>query len=86
MIPKKLDGPLDSIHGACGWGIRAVQGYSLQKISYWLIFITVLDLVFIVLWLVLVSKTDLQNAFIVSTFLGGMFMTIVAVPQILGTA
>ena len=86
LIPKKSDGPLSSVRGTCGWGIRAVDGYSMQKILCWLAFVTVLGLVFVVNWLVLVSKTDLQNGFVVPTFLGGMLMAALAIPQILGVA
>jgi hypothetical protein len=86
MIPKKSDGPLDPKHGACGWGMRAVQGYSLKKILCYFIFVLVLGLVFVVLWLVFVSKTDLQNAIIVPTWLFAVFMCSVAIPPLLGTA
>lgn len=86
MIPKKCNGPLGSKHGTCGWGMRAMQGYSLRKILCWLGFLTALGLTFVAIWLTLVSKNDLQNAFVVPAFLIAVLMAMLAIPQILGVA
>ena len=86
MIPKKSDGPLDPKHGSCGWGMRAVQGYSFKKILWVLIFDLIFGLVCFALWLILVSKKDLQNAIVAPTWLFALFMCSVAIPPLLGAA
>jgi len=76
MIPKSTRTPLSPNTGAEGWGLHALQRFSLIKIMWWLIGLTFF-------WLSFVSKTDLQNAFIPFTFLAGMVMIGLAVPQLL---
>jgi hypothetical protein len=83
MIPKSTRTPLSPNTGAEGWGLHALQRFSLIKIMWWLIGLTFFGLVFVICWLSFVSKTDLQNAFIPFTFLAGMVMIGLAVPQLL---
>jgi hypothetical protein len=83
MIPKCTVTPLSLDAGAEGWGIHALQRFSLMKIMWWVIGLTFVGIVFVICWLVFVSKTDLQNAFIPFTFLAGMVMVGLAVPQLL---
>lgn len=64
--------------------MHARQGFSLWKIIYWVVGMTIVGLIFVVLWLCLVRKMDLQNAFIPFTFMA-MVMTLgLAIPQYLG--
>ena len=86
MIPKKTNTPIDDQMGEEGWGLHAVQGYTLSKILVWIAALTILGLVFVILWLLLVDKTDLQNAFVPATFLSTMAFIGLAIPQILGVA
>jgi hypothetical protein len=43
------------------WGICAVQGWALHKILLSVMIILIIGLGFLVVWLVCISKTDLQN-------------------------
>jgi predicted Kef-type K+ transport protein len=64
LIPKKRIPPsLQNTMGTEGWGLHAVQGWSVLKIISWFIVTQVFGFVFVPLWLTLVNKTDLQNAF-----------------------
>lgn len=75
MIPKKNVPPtLQNTTGAEGWGLYAMQGLSFLKILSWWIISLVFGFVFVSLWPTLVSKKDLQNAFVPVTFLSGSFM------------
>lgn len=86
MVPKNIASPLGNQKGVEGWGLYAIHGYSLRKILYWIIAVTLLGLVFVVLWLCLVDKTDLQNAFVPAMFLSTMLFMSLVVPQMLGAA
>lgn len=86
MIPKRKDMILDYRMGGEGWGLHAVQGFSLFKILFWVIALTVLGLLFVLFWLLFVDNTDLQNAFVPATFLSTMIFIGLAVPQILRVA
>ncbi|KAK0516178.1 hypothetical protein JMJ35_000781 [Cladonia borealis] len=86
MVPQNIACPLGSQKGVEGWGMYAIHGYSLRKILYWIVAITVLGLVFVILWLSFVDKTDLQNAFVPAMFLSTMIFMGLAVPQVLGAA
>lgn len=83
MIPKFTDAPLSLDAGAEGWGVHALQRFSLTKIIWWIAGITLFGFIFVVLWLVYVSRTDLQNAFVPYTFLASMLVFGLAIPQIL---
>lgn len=71
MISKKVDALLKD-KGAEGWGLHAVQGWSLWKVILWMGAFTLLGLLFVILWLVLVDPKDLQNAFTPGAFLVAM--------------
>lgn len=85
MIPKRImtqPGSL-STSSSEGWGIHALQRFSLWKIMTWIAFLTVLGLSFVAFWLVYIDKTNLQNAFMPYTFLATMVMIGLGVPQLL---
>lgn len=89
MIPKKISVPPlggPNVHPetvAESWGMHARQRFSLWKIMAWIVSLTIIGLVFVVLWLVLIDKTDLQNAFVPYTFLATMLLIGLGVPQYL---
>ncbi|CZR59541.1 uncharacterized protein PAC_09435 [Phialocephala subalpina] len=83
MIPKSTRPPLPLDAGSEGWGLHGLQRFSLMKILAWVIGLWIFGLVFVILWLVFVSKTDLQNTFIPFTFLASMVMLGLGVPQLL---
>ena len=83
LVPKKIDGPLYPTCSAEGWGIRAVQGFSLYKILAWIGSLSFLGLLFAGLWLALMGKADLQNAFVPYSFLATMLMMALGIPQFL---
>lgn len=86
MIPKKVDPLLQPHKGAEGWGLHAVQGWSMWKIVLWMGALTVVGLLFVVLWLLLVDSKDLQNAFTPGMFLVAMLCLALGVPQFLDAA
>jgi hypothetical protein len=87
LIPKKkTPPPLYQTMGAEGWGLRGRQGFSLCKIVVWVTLAVILPFVFVCLWLALVSKTDLQNAFIPSTFISSLIVIGLGIPQLLTTS
>lgn len=86
MIPKKINPTLNYRMGEEGWGIHAVQGYSLFRVLVWITGVTVLGLVFVLFWLIFVNKTDLQNAFVPAAWLSTMTLMALAIPQALGVA
>ena len=89
MIPKRIRN--ERANGTssddCGsseeWGMHALPRFSLWKILAWIASLAILGLVFVIFWLVLIDKTDLQNAFIPFTFLATMVMIGLGVPQLL---
>ncbi len=83
MIPKRnMLQPVGG-RGSEDWGMHALPIFSLWKILAWIAFLTTLGLAFVIFWLVFVSKTDLQNAFIPFTFLATMVMIGLGLPQLL---
>ena len=83
MIPKHIGNKAGLNAGWEGWGVHALQRFSLWKILAWLAFLTVVGLVFAITWLVCVNRMDLQNAFIPFTFLSTMILIGLGVPQVL---
>ena len=83
MIPKRvvIDPKLGTI--SLGWGMHALQRFSLWKILTWIVTLTILGLTFAVLWLTCVDKKDIQNAFVPSGFLISMVMLGLGIPQFL---
>lgn len=69
--------------GDLGWGIRPIQRWSRVKIALWIIGSQAVGWIFLGLWLGLVSKTDLQNAFMVSVYLLAVTMGVLGVPSLL---
>lgn len=86
MIPKKREQRLNFLLGSQGWGLHAVQGFSITKILTWIASLTSLGVVFIIMWLVFINKTDLQNAFIPVGFFMTMIALALGIPQLLGDA
>ena len=84
MIPKHKNLPLGNHMGVEGWGLHAIHGFSLRKILYWIVAVTAVGLIFVILWLIFMNKTDLQNVFAPAMFLGTLIMMGLAIPQILG--
>ncbi|KAF6819821.1 serine/threonine protein kinase [Colletotrichum plurivorum] len=65
-----------------GWGVYAKMGYSVKKILWWLVNGVVFVMVFAVVWLASVDKTDLQNAFTPATLFFVVVTILVAVAQL----
>lgn len=86
MIPKKVDALLEPDKGAEGWGLHAVQGWSMWKIVFWFGALGMVGMLFMVLWLVLVDPKDLQNAFTPVMALMTILGLAVAIPQYLDAA
>ncbi|KAF2092665.1 hypothetical protein NA57DRAFT_62191 [Rhizodiscina lignyota] len=84
LIPKRSHHTAFLL-GDDGWGIRAIQGWSLSKILTWLSVSAVTGIVFVALWLVFVSKTDLQDAFVPFLSPLSAMMILIAIPQFLRT-
>ena len=86
MIPKKLATPPQGgpdVNEPGSWGMHARQRFSLWKIMAWIVSLTIIGLVFVILWLVFIDRTDLQNAFVPYTFLATMVLIGMGVPQLL---
>ncbi|OBS29445.1 hypothetical protein FPOA_03381 [Fusarium poae] len=76
MLPKKKNPPPFSRRiSEPGWGLHAKMGFSQRRFIVWLLLCVVLCAAFVVLWLVFISKTDLQNAFVPSA-LGAALLVI----------
>jgi hypothetical protein len=86
MIPKKREQRLNFLLGSQGWGLHAVQGFSITRILTWIASLTSLGVVFIIMCLVFINKTDLQNAFIPVGFFMTMIALALGIPQLLGNA
>ncbi|EEU36747.1 uncharacterized protein NECHADRAFT_86595 [Fusarium vanettenii 77-13-4] len=68
MLPKKLNPPPFAREmGQVGWGLHVKMSFSAWRFIYWLILCFVLNFVFVALWLVYITHTDLQNAFVPAT-------------------
>ena len=86
MIPKNLATPSQGgpdVNEPGSWGMHARQRFSLWKIMAWIVSLTIIGLVFVILWLVFIDRTDLQNAFVPYTFLATMVLIGMGVPQLL---
>lgn len=86
MVPKKVGAALGTNQGDEGWGLHAVQGWSLVRIVLWMCVFNSIGTVFVVLWLVLIDSKDLQNAFTPATFLAMMLSLALGIPQYLDAA
>ncbi|PNP79455.1 hypothetical protein FNYG_07071 [Fusarium nygamai] len=76
MLPKKSNPPPFSKRiSEPGWGLHAKMGFSQRRFLAWLAFCIILGGIFVVLWLVFINPTDLQNAFIPS-FLFAALLTV----------
>ncbi|RKL01723.1 hypothetical protein BFJ71_g5052 [Fusarium oxysporum] len=76
MLPKKTNPPpFPRRISEPGWGLHAKMGFSQRRFLAWLLFCIVLGGIFVVVWLVFINPTDLQNAFIPS-FLFATLLTI----------
>lgn len=85
ILPRKILPPQFTRQGrARGWGVYAKTGYSVKKILWWLIHGVVFVVVFAVVWLARVEKTDLQNAFTPATLFFTVITILVAVAQLMG--
>jgi hypothetical protein len=56
------------------WGFHAGQGLSVRRIIYWANGLVVLGLAFVPIWLGVINKLDLTNAFTPVTFLFALIM------------
>ncbi|KAF4633215.1 hypothetical protein G7Y89_g4899 [Cudoniella acicularis] len=83
LMPKKCNLPLSYEMGCEGWSIHTMQGFSLTKFLVWMGSLIALGVIFVVCWLVLVSNTDFQNAFVTVCFFVTMIGLAVGVPQLL---
>lgn len=82
IIPKKLVPPsVELKYSSEGVGIRPIYNVSFWKFLVYLGVMMFLTLVFAALWLILVDKTDLQNAFVPVTIVVGFISVWVAVAQ-----
>lgn len=82
-IPKRLKNVVTWNRGDEGWGIRAIQGWSLKKVSLWIIGAEAVGAIFAACWLVFVDTKDIQNAFMPMLYLLATMMAIPGVPAIL---
>ncbi|KAK8126986.1 uncharacterized protein PG998_002745 [Apiospora kogelbergensis] len=81
-LPKKLIPPPRILRmGEPGWGIELRMGFSPWKFGCWLCICAFLTLGFVVLWLVLVNKTDLPAAFVPVNFVLNIVTLTFAVMQ-----
>jgi hypothetical protein len=87
MIPKKNVPPaLHERRGTEGWGLHAKQGFSLFKIALWIVLMQALGFTFVIFWLLFITKTDLQNAFVPVTYLTSLIALIVGISQFISPA
>ena len=64
-LPRKTTPPALLLHmGTKGWGLHAKRSFHVRKFLWWLVVMFLLNAVFVALWLVYISPTDLQNAFV----------------------
>ena len=66
-----------------GWGICSVQGWALKKMLISMGIISTIGLAVFVLWLCLISPTDLQNASVAFPMLVAVMGLALAIPQYL---
>ncbi|KAF5692856.1 serine threonine kinase [Fusarium denticulatum] len=83
MLPKKRNPPPFSKRiSEPGWGLHAKMGFSQRRFLAWLAFCIVLGGIFVVLWLVSINPTDLQNAFIPSFLLAALLTLAMGLLQV----
>lgn len=85
MLPKKVNPPpFAKKVKEPGWGLHAKMGFSQRRLLVWLLFCFVSNGIFVSLWLVYISKTDLQNAFVptsVATFAMTLGLAVLQMPE-----
>lgn len=83
MLPQKLKPPpLAQEMGEQGWGLHVKTGIVLWKFLCWMILPpAIMSLIFMVLWLVYINPTDLQNAFVPATIVTALLALGLAVIQ-----
>jgi hypothetical protein len=82
ILPRKDNPPaLPLDMGTKGWGLHAKRSFHVRKFLWWLVGVFLVNAVFVVLWLVCVSPTDLQNAFVPGTIVLAFFTLGLAVLQ-----
>jgi len=86
MVPTNTGPSILKIDGHQGWGIHAVQGYSLVKFLNWMMVLTILGMVFMVLWLVKIDEKDLVNALAPLVLFYTTVLVFLGVPQVLDVA
>lgn len=68
MLPKKVNPPpFVKQMGQAGWGLHVKMGFSQRRFLAWLLFCTVGNGIFVIVWLTKINPTDLQNAVVPAT-------------------
>lgn len=76
LLPKrKIPPPFERRRAAEGWGVRVTMGFSVRKFARWLAVCMFASILFAVVWLTCIDKTELQNAFIPFT----LFLTFLSI-------
>ncbi|KAI0427149.1 kinase-like domain-containing protein [Xylaria sp. FL1042] len=82
LLPRKRNPPsLGRKRGVEGWGLHARMGFSVHKICRWIVICFLIVVIFVVVWLVYISPTDLQNAFAPAFFVTSLLTLGLAVVQ-----
>ncbi|KAI1751797.1 hypothetical protein F4782DRAFT_547348 [Xylaria castorea] len=82
LLPRKRSPPsLDRKRGVEGWGLHARMGFSVYKFCCWIVVCFLVNVIFVVVWLVCISPTDLQNAFVPAFFVTSALTIGLAVVQ-----
>ncbi|KAI0545792.1 kinase-like domain-containing protein [Xylaria curta] len=65
LLPRKKNPPsLLRKQGVEGWGLHARMGFSVHKFCGWIIVCFLINAAFVIVWLICINPTDLQNAFV----------------------
>ncbi|KAI0445157.1 kinase-like domain-containing protein [Xylaria telfairii] len=65
LLPRKRNPPLlNRKRGVEGWGLHARMGFSVHKFCRWIVVCFLANAAFVIVWLVCINPTDLQNAFV----------------------
>ncbi|KAL6399804.1 serine/threonine protein kinase [Ilyonectria robusta] len=68
MLPKKVNPPpFVKQMGQAGWGLHVKMGFSQRRFLAWLLICTVVNGIFVIVWLTKINPTDLQNAVVPAT-------------------
>lgn len=68
MLPKKVNPPpFVKQMGQEGWGLHVKMGFSQRRFLAWLLICTVVNAIFVTIWLTKINPTDLQNAVVPAT-------------------